>query len=788
MSIERGFRSVRARLAPVTLAFVALAALPAAAQQRFEHRWNGLVFDSTIVNFQTEPVPIWREWTVEDGGRIRSRTITGGSAGAWAFQPVPDAVRDTLRRIFFLDDGLTGWAVGMDGQWVTTADGGATWHLQPQIRDDTDGDPAQSSGPPQELWDIQFTDPQNGWLLGIHDLWWTADGGVHWMRATLNGVPATGPGLPVVEWYSLDVVARPDGGFLGLACGEPGLVLRAKGDLLDLRTWDVVFDARSLCASGGLVGCEQTICEQVDVDVEPAAYEPWDVEISNRLDHQLALMVGGIGVQCGLAFSSADDGLTWKRDPHECECCKNCNGDSAYHCGGGLPGTPKRHCGMKTLYGVGLLDADGTGIAVGYNGQQLVRKSGAVAPGVWEDRSVFASPFAGTGGVVYPLVGADACNGSQTTGRSLLTGFGGYLREAHASADAWFDTAEASPWRIRDAFFISPGEGWQVGQFGRIGHTLDGGVHWTPDVPLPAPATPELMAITFAPDGLHGVAVGDVGSSGKPHILVTDTAGTQGWQTIQNVPGNQDLRDVAWAQYDRFWAVGDGGLILAATNHGANWFRYTPPEESDLHLFQIAGVAFRDVYSGVFVGQRPYPTPADPARGVAYSFHRTSPTPWRSITPADAAVERIAAVVVDDTEAWAVGERRVGDALEGVVLRALWNGDGYGELATVATTAPIPDCTTGEDLTEVAVLTAVAVAPGGDLWIGGKCGRVWRGSWNGSGLALTSYKSQTSAHVRGMSFVSDPSQPAGYVGYLACWRKGEEAQSVVRFAAPPQAP
>jgi hypothetical protein len=114
---------------------------------------------------------------------------------------------------------------------------------------------------------------------------------------------------------------------------------------------------------------------------------------------------------------------------------------------------------------------------------------------VWEDRSVFASPFAGTGGVVYPLVGADACNGSQTTGRSLVTGFGGYLREAHASADAWFDTAEASPWRIRDAVFISPTEGWQVGQFGRVGHTLDGGVHWTPDVPLPAPATPELFAI-----------------------------------------------------------------------------------------------------------------------------------------------------------------------------------------------------------------------------------------------------------------------------------------------------
>jgi photosystem II stability/assembly factor-like uncharacterized protein len=83
-----------------------------------DQRYAGTVFDI----YSPDGV---EAWSVEDGARIRHRT----SAGVWSFQPTPKEVQDTLHRVHFLSNVLTGWAVGESGWILKTTTGGATWSV-----------------------------------------------------------------------------------------------------------------------------------------------------------------------------------------------------------------------------------------------------------------------------------------------------------------------------------------------------------------------------------------------------------------------------------------------------------------------------------------------------------------------------------------------------------------------------------------------------------------------------------------------------------------------------------
>ena len=92
----------------------------------------------------------------------------------WVQQPI--AAGPPLWAVSFADADH-GWAVGLHGRVLRTADGGDTWTAAPRV-----GDLA--------LYDVDFPDQQNGWALGITDRFQsfvlrTADGGDSWTRTSL---------------------------------------------------------------------------------------------------------------------------------------------------------------------------------------------------------------------------------------------------------------------------------------------------------------------------------------------------------------------------------------------------------------------------------------------------------------------------------------------------------------------------------------------------------------------------------------------------------------------------
>ncbi len=144
---------------------------PAAAQNS-EHRYAGLVFDPFVRKTSSGE---FEAWTAEEGGRIRYRSP---STGLWSFQTTPDEVKDTLHRIHFLPagpDGQIGWAVGNNGWVLKTTNGGGTWSVIARI-----AELGFSPSGWEELYDVHFLNPLEGWLIGKHTFKYSTDGGLNW--------------------------------------------------------------------------------------------------------------------------------------------------------------------------------------------------------------------------------------------------------------------------------------------------------------------------------------------------------------------------------------------------------------------------------------------------------------------------------------------------------------------------------------------------------------------------------------------------------------------------------
>jgi hypothetical protein len=278
----------------------------------FELRWGGQVFDL----YTDDGLEVW---TAEDGGRIRHRSAQGN----WTFQATPPEVRDRLHRIFMLPGAAgqrTGWAVGMSGNVLKTTNSGTSWARVEQFAAVIPG-----NDPYEQLYSVRFLDANNGWIVGLHGIWWTDDAGASWHQATVlldNNQTPTPTDWSEIELYELDVVPDPGGSggglhIIGLAAAEPGYVFRSTNG----QVWTQVWDVRDHCTEL-LTTCAHEVCENDPNNPNEAAaiFEPWDIKISRHPTQKLALMGGGHGFQCGMMFRSTDDGTTWVQEPHECDC------------------------------------------------------------------------------------------------------------------------------------------------------------------------------------------------------------------------------------------------------------------------------------------------------------------------------------------------------------------------------------------------------------------------------------------------------------------------------------
>jgi photosystem II stability/assembly factor-like uncharacterized protein len=115
---------------------------------------------------------------------------------------------------------------------------------------------------------------------------------------------------------------------------------------------------------------------------------------------------------------------------------------------------------------------------------------------------------------------------------------------------------------------------WAVGDRGTILATDDGGAHWRAQ---DSGTTHQIGSVAFA-DTDHGWALANHrGSDGVTSaILITDDGG-ETWRASESVTTGFGLADVACADKDHVWVVGqssDGAaLILASTDGGATWQR-----------------------------------------------------------------------------------------------------------------------------------------------------------------------------------------------------------------------
>jgi photosystem II stability/assembly factor-like uncharacterized protein len=110
-----------------------------------------------------------------DGDEAPYDITVSGTAGPWAAQT--SGTPEHLRGMHFTDAN-NGWAVGDSGTIVHTSDGGANWAVQ-------------ISGTPENLFGVRFTDADNGWAVGdAGTIITTSNGGATWTPQS-SGTPGS---------------------------------------------------------------------------------------------------------------------------------------------------------------------------------------------------------------------------------------------------------------------------------------------------------------------------------------------------------------------------------------------------------------------------------------------------------------------------------------------------------------------------------------------------------------------------------------------------------------------
>jgi photosystem II stability/assembly factor-like uncharacterized protein len=146
---------------------------------------------------------------------------------------------------------------------------------------------------------------------------------------------------------------------------------------------------------------------------------------------------------------------------------------------------------------------------------------------------------------------------------------------------------------LHDIYFVTPTQGWAIGEQGTLLRSTDGGDTWE----LVTGSADRLRGASFV-SRRRGWAVGGWGT-----VLRTKDAG-RSWRP-QESGTRRELRDVWGIDENRAVAVGRNGAIIRTEDTGKTWVEGTigglPPGANDYYP-ELNGVFFRDAQVGWAVG------------------------------------------------------------------------------------------------------------------------------------------------------------------------------------------
>ena len=413
------------------------------------------------------------------------RTTDGGNT--WEEQFTTEAA---LFNLHFIDK-QTGWVVGDRRSVYATTDGGQTWQF---ITDGSNQRHKTSYGQPEylgkeplhtfTLYDVDFTDTQNGWIVGDLGVILRTSSGAKGKWKHQRGGPRFHNSADAVL-LGVDFVSKQ----LGWVVGENGTILHTRNGGV---TWESQSSPSHLlvavCAvspeEGYVVGDRGAILRTEDGGVEWQAQDSRTTECFGAA-HFVSAERGWAVAEAGVVLHTINGGVVWERQTSGTQqdllgvffvdektgWCVGSGGEIIHTDNAGKTWNRQKSGTTWNLFDVHFTSKQ-RGWAVGMNGTMLSTVDGGTNwklasisrrhPFFWLDAVTFVSPEIGW------VVGLDL--------RSL--GMDGLILHTENGGKTWQRQESRTANFLDDVFFISETEGWTVGKEGLVLHTKDGGQNW----------------------------------------------------------------------------------------------------------------------------------------------------------------------------------------------------------------------------------------------------------------------------------------------------------------------
>ena len=414
------------------------------------------------------------------------RTTDGGDT--WEEQFITETA---LFNLHFIDK-QTGWVVGDRRSAYATTDGGQTWQF---ITDGSNQRHKTSYGQPEylgkeplhtfTLYDIDFTDAQNGWIVGdLGVILHTASGGKGKWKHQRGGPRFHNSADAVL--LGVDFVSKQ----LGWVVGENGTILHTRNGGV---TWESQSSPSHLlvgvCAvsaeEGYVVGDRGAILRTKD------GGDVWNAQDSRTTEcfgaaHFVSAEKGWAVAEAGVVLQTTNGGAVWERQTSGTQqdllgvffldektgWCVGSAGEIIHTDNGGKTWNRQRSGTNWNLFDVHFTSKR-EGWAVGLFGTALHTDDGGKtwkssklsrqlekwdqSENVWLDTVHFVSSDIG-----------------------WVAGISGFIFHTADAGKTWVRQESHTKNFLDDVFFVSETEGWIVGKEGLVLHTKDGGQNWRP--------------------------------------------------------------------------------------------------------------------------------------------------------------------------------------------------------------------------------------------------------------------------------------------------------------------